>query len=74
MSTKQLRLNDAHQIRSRIGEFIEKKINVVLIDNTVMFGVLKNVSAVGITLMNMRLTKIKYTFESITEVYLDTIV
>jgi len=39
-----------------------------------MFGVLKNVSAVGITLMNMRLTKIKYTFESITEVYLDTIV
>jgi hypothetical protein len=39
-----------------------------------MFGVLKNVSAVGITLMNMRLKKIKYTFDSIAEVYLDTIV
>jgi hypothetical protein len=74
MSTKQLRLNDAHQIRSRIGEFLGKKINLVLIDNTVMFGVLKNVSAVGITLMNMRLKKIKYTFDSIAEVYLDTIV
>jgi hypothetical protein len=74
MSTKQLRLNDAHQIQSRIGEFLGKKINLVLIDNTVMFGVLKNVSAVGITLMNMRLKKIKYTFDSIAEVYLDTIV
>jgi len=74
MSTKQLRLNDAHQIRSRIGEFLGKKINLVLVDNTVMFGVLKNVNAAGITLMNMRLKKIKYTFDSIAEIYLDTIV
>ena len=74
MRSKQIRLSDAHEIKVRMSEFLGKKINLVLADNTVMFGVLKKVSAVGVTLMNMRLKEIKYTFDSIAEVYLDTIV
>jgi len=38
MSTKQLRLSDAAQIRKRVAEFLGKKINIVLTDNTAMFA------------------------------------
>ena len=74
MSTKQLRLNEAHQIRSRMSEFLGKKISLVLIDNTVMYGVLKKITADGVTIINMRVKKMDYPFNSIAEVYLDTIV
>jgi hypothetical protein len=74
MSTKQLRLNNAREIQVRMPEFLGKKINLVLTDQTVMFGVLKTVTAAGVTLVNMRLKEIKYQFDSIAEVYLDTIV
>ena len=72
MRTRQLRLNDAAQIKTRMAEFLEKKINIVLKDNTVMFGQLKKVNEAGIVLMNMRLEKVKYSFNTIAEVYLDT--
>jgi hypothetical protein len=74
MRTKQLRISDALQIKSRVPEFVGKKINVVLSDNTVVFGVLAKISVSEIVLMNMRLEKIKYPINSISEIYLDTIV
>ena len=74
MRTKQLRLNDAAQIRGRMREFLGKQINIVLSDNTVMFGKLTNVNDFEIVLQNMRLENRKYPFTGITEVYLDTIV
>jgi hypothetical protein len=72
MRTKQLRLNDPDQIRRRMSEFLGKKINIVLTDNTVMFGELKKVNDTAIVLRNMRLENISYPFQSIFEVYLDT--
>jgi hypothetical protein len=55
-------------------EFVGKKVNIVLSDNTAVFGELKKVSDSEIVLMNMRLEKIRYPLNSITEIYLDTIV
>jgi response regulator RpfG family c-di-GMP phosphodiesterase len=72
MRTRQLRLSDMHQIRSRMAEFLGKKINIVLYDSTVMFGELKKVNDADIVLMNMRMENIKYPFDTIAEVYLDT--
>ena len=72
MRTKQLRLNDAAQIRKRMGEFLGKQINIVLTDSTVMFGELKKVNDGEIVLRNMRLENISYPFAAIAEVYFDT--
>lgn len=72
MGTKQLRLSDPEQIKSRIRNFLGKKINIVLLDNTVMFGELKEVNSSEILLLNMRLKKISYPLIKISEVYLDT--
>ncbi len=45
-----------------MAEFLGKKINIVLRDNTVMFGELKKVNDAEIVLMNMRLENVKYPF------------
>jgi small nuclear ribonucleoprotein (snRNP)-like protein len=74
MRTKQLRISDALQIKSRMPEFVGKKVNIVLSDSTAVFGELKKVSDSEIVLMNMRLEKVRYPFNSISEIYLDTIV
>lgn len=74
MATRQLRLSDPAQIRKRIGEFLGKKVNIVLTDNTVMFGELIAVETTGIILRNMRQKKMHYPFNTIHELYQDTIV
>jgi ribosome maturation factor RimP len=74
MRTKQLRLNDAAQIRRQMPEFLGKKINIVLTDNTVFFGELLKSNESSIVLRNMRLENVTLPFQSITEVYFDTIV
>lgn len=72
MSTKQLRLNDPELIQKSIKSLVGKKINIVLTDDTVVFGELKKVNTTEIQLLNMRLKKISYPFARIAEVYLDT--
>lgn len=72
MRTKQLRLIDSEQIRSRMKEFIGKKINIVLTDRTVMFGELKQANDNSIVLRNMRLENMTYPIQSIVEIFLDT--
>jgi predicted metal-dependent hydrolase len=72
MSTKQLRLSDAAQIRKRVAEFVGKKINIVLTDNTAMFGELTDVNATEIKLQNMRRKKMTYRIDTIAELYFDT--
>jgi len=72
MGTKQLRINDPEQIRSRVGIFLGKKINIVLQDNTVVFGELKSVNGTEIQLRNMRLKVVKYPFSEIAEIYIDS--
>ena len=72
MSTKQLRLNGPDQIQERIKRLIGKKINVVLTDDTVVFGELKEANTSDIQLLNMRQKKVRYPFAKITEIYFDT--
>jgi hypothetical protein len=73
MSTKQLRISDAEQIKSKAASFLGKKINIVLLDNTAVFGQLKEVNSNEILLLNMRMKKVKYPFSSIAELYVDSI-
>jgi hypothetical protein len=74
MRTKQLRLSDEVQIKTRLPEFVGKKVSIVFSDSTAVFGELIKVSVSEIVLLNMRLEKIKYPFNSISEIYFDTIV
>ncbi len=73
MGTKQLRMSDRIQIQNSIGNFLGKKINIVLSDSTAMFGVLKEVTETEILLVNMRLKGRRYPLADITEIYLDTV-
>ena len=73
MSTKQLRINDPEQIRTKVSTLLGKKINIVLMDNTVVFGQLKEVTSDEVILSNMRMKKVKYPLSSIAELYVDTI-
>ena len=73
MRTKQLRLSDAVQIRERMREFVGKKINIVLTDNTAMFGELTGVNDAEIKLTNMRRKEMTYRIDAIAELYLDTL-
>lgn len=74
MRTKQLRLNDSSEIRKRMPEFLGKKINIVLLDRTIMFGELCSINDSEIVLKNMRQENMKYPFQSLIEVYIDTTV
>jgi hypothetical protein len=71
---RQLRLNDQSQIKTRTRDFIGKKINVVLHDKMVMFGELKEVKPGSLVILNMRLKKMEFTFDEISEIYFDVIV
>jgi hypothetical protein len=73
MSTKQLRISDREQIKSKAASFLGKKINIVLLDNTAVFGEIKEVNSNEILLLNMRMKKVKYPFSSIAELYVDSI-
>jgi acetyl-CoA carboxylase carboxyltransferase component len=73
MGTKQLRISDPEQIKIKAGTFLGKKINIVLLDNTVVFGKLKEVSSDDILMLNMRMKKVKYPFSSIAELYVDSL-
>ena len=73
MGTRQLRINDPDQIRKRVQEFIGKSINVVLDNGMIMSGKLTAVKDAEIILQNMRLQKRPYSFDSITELYIDSL-
>jgi hypothetical protein len=72
MSTRQLRITDPAQIKSRILEFRGKQINIVLTDNTVMFGELTAVKENHLILKNMRRKEMEFPLNNITEIYRDT--
>ena len=72
MGTRQLRISDARQIKERIGSFVGKPISVILSDNTAQTGVLEAISGSSIVLRNMRLKKVNFSLNQITELYYDT--
>jgi len=72
LKTKQLRISDPEQIKSKAPTFLGKKINIVLMDNTAVFGTLTEAGAEEILLVNMRMKKVKYPYRSIAELYIDS--
>jgi hypothetical protein len=70
MSGIQVRLSQS-QFQKRMPEFIGKQINVVFIDDTVVFGLFEKVEGNTITLRNMRLKKKTHLVTDINEVYFD---
>lgn len=71
MSTRQVRLNTVDQIQKKLKDHTGKKINIVLCDRTVLFGVLKSVDPTTLTFENMRLQAVTLSLKEISEVYLD---
>ena len=71
MSTKQLRLSDPRQISDRISEFVGKKINIVLRDNTTRTGEIELLKGQAIVLRDMRLKRSVFPLADIAELYFD---
>ena len=71
MSTRQIRLNTAEQIQTRLKQYNGRKINIVLCNRTVFFGELKSVGPGHIVFENMRRESVTLTLKEISEVYLD---
>jgi hypothetical protein len=74
MSTKQQRISDAAQIKSRLGQLVGKKINLVLRNNTTQTGSVEMTTDSTVVVKNLRLKKFTYPFNDIAEIYFDTIV
>ena len=70
MSGIQVRLSQS-QFQKRMPEFIGKHINVVFINDTVVFGVFEKTEGDTIILRNMRLKKKIHLVTDINEVYFD---
>lgn len=73
-ASKQLRINDKTGIRNRIVDFRGKTITLVLTDSRVVTGVIEKTTDTNVTIRNMRLKKMEYAFEKISELYFDTVV
>lgn len=74
MSTRQLRISDAHQIRQQISRFVGKKINIILNNGTAIVGVLKSSNDQEIEMQNMARRTQRYPLSTITEIYFDSLV
>jgi hypothetical protein len=71
VSSKQVRISDSLQVKQRIHEFVNKRISLVLKNNTVLFCELKGVSGEKITVLNMRLKRVSFPLSDIAELYVD---
>jgi len=72
MSTRQLRLSTQDQIRSRLGNFTGKKINIVMDDQTVILATVLEIKGLVLKASNMRLKTISIPVDRISEIYFDT--
>lgn len=70
-SKKQIRISGQERIKAKLPEFIHKKVNFVLSDNTVHFGELAEVAQTMVVLVNMRQKKIKLPLEKVIEFFSD---
>jgi hypothetical protein len=73
MSTRQLRLSDPAQFRSKTKDLVGKHIHLVFTDSTSITGLLKAVDNDQVILVNTRQKEIKRRFDNIAEIYLDTL-
>jgi hypothetical protein len=70
---RQIRLNDPQVIKLRMKEFMGKNINLVFHDRKSITGNVQTIDASGVELLNMRLRKMRFAFDTIAEVYIDVI-
>jgi hypothetical protein len=71
MQKRQLRLSTPTQIRERLAGFLNKKINIVLNDNTVLLVKLLAISGNELTVQNMRLRQQHIAMAAIYEIIID---
>lgn len=71
--TRQLRINEARAIRTRMPEFAGKKLNLVLRDDRVITGVVEHIIGESVILRNMKQKNMTFAFEEIAEIYFDTL-
>lgn len=71
MQKRQLRLSTPAQIRERLAGFLNKKINIVLRDDTVLLVTLTGISGNELTAQNMRLRSITIALSKIDEILID---
>lgn len=71
MSKKQIRISDPTLLKKRLPEFLNRNVNLILKDNTVIFGLLKKTDGQSLHIMNMRLKEIKLPMENVAEFYTD---
>ena len=72
--TREQRFSDPVKIKEEIPKLLGKKINIVLTDSRPINGELKEIKADGIVVENMRLKKVFFPFNQVSEIYFDTIV
>lgn len=71
MQKRQLRLHTPAQIHERLAGFLNKKINIVLRDDTVLLVTLTGLSATELTVQNMRLRSTTIALSKIDEILID---
>lgn len=64
-------MSDSMEIGKRLNEFLNCEINLVLKDNTVIYGTLQKAGNGTVTIINMRRRRITLTTDSISELYTD---
>ena len=71
MHQRQRRITGTGQISLHLAELVGKKINIVLNDNTVVFGELVRIQPDSICMLNMRLRKMEIPMDHSYEIYQD---
>lgn len=72
MGTQQERITDTRTLTSNPERFLNRKLNVVMRNNTVSFGKLRSSSGTEIILQNLRGKRIRIKLEDILEIYADS--
>lgn len=71
VSKKQIRISEPQEIKNRMPEFLNKNVSLVLKDNTVIFGTLREAKNGKVALSNMRGRKMTFLMDDISEIYTD---
>lgn len=71
MSKKQIRISDPHEIKKRMNEFLNRDVSLVMKDNTVIYGILREAGGNTVTVSNMRRRKMTFFSDQISELYSD---
>lgn len=71
MSKKQIRISGADEVKKRLPTLTNESVNLVLRNNTVVFGILEEVRDDHVVVSNMRKKKMRVAFDTIVEAYTD---